>query len=60
MEDQTRTLEEQGENLMTEMAKSGELFRSISHASDLDSDRREKMVETLQNIMSATDTTDEK
>lgn len=40
---------------MTEIAKSSELFRSFTGGvSDLDC--REKMVQTLQNIMSAPDT----
>ncbi|XP_026326595.1 uncharacterized protein LOC113235194 [Hyposmocoma kahamanoa] len=59
IEEHGRTLEEQGDNLMTEIAKTSEYFRSITDVSDFPYDRRERMMETLQNIMSVTDTADE-
>lgn len=44
---------------MTEIAKTSNLFRSFADVTNLAQDRREEIVETLQNIMSVTDTGDD-
>lgn len=44
---------------MTVLAQTSEFSPSIADVSDLEQDRREKMVKTLQNMMSATDSADE-